>query len=399
MSLQEEIKIFKKGISEIISEGDLRTRLKEARRENRPLRIKYGVDPSAPDIHLGHTVPLHKLSQLQDLGHQIIFVIGDFTAQIGDPSGTLKKRKQLSEKEVRQNARTYCSQIFRILDEQRTEVVFNSEWFNKMHLKDFLRLSSYSTVAQTLARADFKERFDKNIDISIMEFFYPLLQAYDSVVLDSDLEIGGTDQKFNLLLARELQRDYGKRSQIIITLPLLVGTDGVRKMSKSFNNTIGINEPANQIYGKLMSLSDEVATEYLNIFASLLNWEFSFSEINSKEKKSELAKRFVSQYYNKKVAEEVAQEFELIFKQKRAPVDIPCVEVPPEETKQKKIWIVRLLQLTNLANSGGEARRLIKGGAVFIDNHRCEDTDLEISKKEGILKVGRRFCRYKMRYC
>jgi len=316
MNLQEEIKIFKKGISEIISEGDLRTRLKEARRENRPLRIKYGVDPSAPDIHLGHTVPLHKLSQLQDLGHQIIFVIGDFTAQIGDPSGALKKRKQLSEKEVRQNARTYCSQIFRILDEQRTKVVFNSEWFNKMHLKDFLRLSSYSTVAQTLARADFKERFDKNIDISIMEFFYPLLQAYDSVVLDSDLEIGGTDQKFNLLLARELQRDYGKRSQIIITLPLLVGTDGVRKMSKSFNNTIGINEPANQIYGKLMSLSDEVATEYLNIFASLLGWEFPFSEINSKEKKSELAKRFVSQYYNKKIAEEVAQEFELIFKQK-----------------------------------------------------------------------------------
>ncbi len=396
MNLQQEIKIFKQGIGELISEADLRARLKEARRKDRPLRIKYGVDPSAPDIHLGHTVPLRKLSQLQDLGHQIIFVIGDFTAQIGDPSGALKKRRWLSEEEVKQNARTYCNQILKILDKKKTEIVFNSRWFSKMCLKDFLRLSSYSTVAQTLARADFKERFDKNIDISITEFFYPLLQGYDSVVLNSDVEIGGTDQKFNLLLGRELQRNYGQKPQIIITLPLLVGTDGICKMSKSFNNTIGINEPAKEIYGKLMSLSDEVATEYLNIFASLLNWKFSFSKINSKQKKTELAKKIVKQYYNEKITDEVAQEFELVFRQKKTPAKIPCFEIPTKKTKQKKIWIVQLLQLTKLASSGGEARRLIKGGAVFIDNHRCKDTDLEISEKEGILKVGRKFCRYKI---
>lgn len=396
MAVQQEIKIFKQGIAELISEADLLSRLKEARKKNRPLRIKYGVDPSAPDIHLGHTVPLHKLSQLQDLGHQIIFVIGDFTAQIGDPSGALKKRRQLSEKEVKQNAQTYCGQIFRILDEQKTEVVFNSEWFSKMSLQDLLRLSSYSTVAQMLARADFKERFDKKIDISITEFFYPLLQGYDSVVLNSDVEIGGTDQKFNLLLGRELQRNYEQRPQIILTLPLLVGTDGIRKMSKSFNNTISINESAKEIYGKLMSLSDETATMYLNIFASLLDWKFSFSKINSKQKKSALAKKIVEQYYNEKIAKKTSQEFEFVFKQKKTPTKIPCFEISSEETKGGKIWVVKLLQLTKMASSGGEARRLIKGGAVFIDNHRCKDTDLELSEKEGILKVGRKFCRYKI---
>lgn len=396
MIIQQEIKIFKQGISELISETDLLFRLKESRKKNTPLRIKYGVDPSAADIHLGHSILLSKLSQLQELGHQIIFVIGDFTARIGDPSGVLKKRKQLSGEEVRQNAQTYCSQIFKILDKKKTEVVFNSKWFDKMRLKDFLRLSSYSTVAQTLARADFKERFDKNIDISITEFFYPLLQGYDSVVLNSDIEIGGTDQKFNLLLGRELQRNYGQEPQAIITLPLLVGTDGLRKMSKSFDNAIGVNESAEEIYGSLMSLSDETATLYLNIFAPLLNWELYFSKIDSKQKKSVLAKKIVEQYYNKKTVEKISQEFESIFKQKKTPVEIPYFEIQSKETKKGKIWIVKLLQLTKMASSGGEARRLIKGDAVFINNHRCKDVDAEFSECEGILKVGRKFCRYKI---
>ncbi|RKY39124.1 MAG: tyrosine--tRNA ligase [Candidatus Omnitrophota bacterium] len=394
MNLQQEIEIFKKGIAELISEQELLSRLKKRREEGKPLRVKYGVDPSAPDIHLGHTISLYKLKQLQEIGHQVIFVIGDFTAQIGDPTGILKKRKRLSEKEVKENASTYCQQVFKVLDEKKTEVVFNSKWLNKMSLGDLLSLCAHSTVAQMLARADFRERFEKNIDINIMEFLYPLLQGYDSVILHTDIEIGGTDQRFNLLLARELQRDYGQEPQIVITLPLLVGTDGKQKMSKSFNNAIGINEPPREIYGKIMSLSDETASEYLRIFTPLLDWKFSFSRIDSKQKKSELAKKFVQYFYDEESAQQSAEEFERVFRERKMPKDIPSVEIPRQEIKKGKIWLVRLLQITNLAVSRSEARRLIKAGAVFVDDMRYTDVNKEIEKEKGVVKVGRRFCRY-----
>ncbi len=381
IDINKQLEVIKRGAVEIISEEELRKKLEESLSEKRPLRIKAGFDPTAPDIHLGHTVLLRKMRQFQDLGHQVVFLIGDFTGMIGDPSGQDKVRKRLTEEEVKENAATYKKQVFKILDAKKTEVVFNSAWFKKMGSGEILNLASYVTLAQILARQDFNQRYARGKDISLLEFFYPLLQAYDSVQLKADIEIGGVDQKFNLLLGREIQKDFSQTPQVIIMLPLLEGTDGAQKMSKSYGNYIGINEPANEMFGKIMSISDELMWKYYQ-FLTDEDLE-AIKKMHPKVAKLRLAENIIAQYHSKKDASLARQEFERVFSQKELPESVPEYKTGGTKT------IIAILLSSGLVKSGNEARRLIKQGAVFFDNSPVGQENF-IPQKSGILKVGTR---------
>jgi tyrosyl-tRNA synthetase len=376
----KDLEIISRGTVEVISPEELEEKLKR----RKPLRVKFGADPTAPDIHLGHTVVLEKLKQFQDLGHQIVFIIGDFTARIGDPSERSDARKPISTEIIKDNAKTYQKQVFKILDKEKTEVVFNSKWFDKMALSDVLELSSHSTVAQMLARADFKERFKREIDISILEFIYPLLQAYDSIQVKADVEIGGTDQKFNLLMGRQLQRDFNQEPQVIITMPLLEGTDGSRKMSKSYGNYIGITEPPAEMFGKIMSISDDLMLRYYELLTEE-NLE-QVKKMHPRQAKAKLAKEIVQRYYGETEARRAEEEFEKVFVKKEFPGEIKEIKI-----SEKKIWVVDLLLKSGLATSKNEAKRLISQGSVKINQKKIKnyDTDLPMDR-EYIVQVGRR---------
>jgi len=382
LDIKKQIEVIKRGTVEIISEEELAVKLEKSLKEKKPLNIKAGFDPTASDLHLGHTVLLRKLRQFQDLGHNVYFLIGDFTATIGDPSGQDKMRKRLTKDEVKKNALTYKQQVFKILDTKKTKVVFNSSWFGKMSSGEILDLASHSTLAQILARQDFNQRYSQGKDISLLELFYPLLQAYDSVYLNADVEIGGTDQRFNLLLGRELQKDFGQPPQVIIMLPLLEGLDGVQKMSKSLGNYVGITEPAGQMFGKIMSINDELMFKYY----TLLTEEDleAVKKMHPMQAKLRLAEIITSQYWGKSEAKKAREDFELIFSKKEIPQ-----ELPEYKAKQKPIKLIDLLVEAKLVSSRNEGRRLLSQGAITLDGKKLSEPEFLI-EKEAILKVGKR---------
>lgn len=388
-NIEEQLTIIKRGAVEIIPEDELIAKLKE----ERPLRVKWGADPSAPDIHLGHSVILHKLRQFQDLGHKVIFIIGDFTARIGDPTGKSETRKSLTPEEVRQNAKTYQEQVFKILDKNATEVVYNHDWLSKLSLEDIFGLAAKYTVARMLERDDFMNRFEKERPISIHEFLYPLVQGYDSVEVGADIEVGGTDQKFNMLVGRELQRDYKGRAQVaptrpqvIVTLPLLAGTDGVQKMSKSLNNYIGITEPPADIFGKVMSISDELMLRYYELLTDRPLAEIKV--MHPKEAKEQLAEILVARFYGAKEAAAAKQEFASVFAQGNLPQEIAEVKI-----KRPEIGAVDLIVAAGSAASKSEARRLIGQNGVKLGDNLLSDEKqlLKLEEINGqVLQVGKR---------
>ncbi len=395
MDIDKQVKEITRGVVDIVSREELVDRLKKSR----PLRIKTGFDPTAPDIHLGHTVLLRKMKQFQDAGHRVIFLIGDFTGMIGDPSGRSTIRRPMTREQVLENARTYQQQIFKVLDPDRTEIRFNSEWMSKMNITEFIRLASTQTVARMLERDDFKTRFADRKPIGIHEFMYPLVQGYDSVALNADVELGGTDQVFNLLMAREIQKAYGQDPQVIITLPLLEGLDGVQKMSKSYNNYIGINDKPSEMFGKLMSISDELMWRYYELLSSkkleeinLMKTRVENGQLHPMEVKMELASELVESFHGKADAIRARQEFEQVFRARSLPDDMPEVSL-----RLDKPWICTVLKDSHLTTSTSEAKRMIRQGAVRLDGERIKDEDMILPSGTYIIKVGRRrFARVKI---
>jgi len=393
--INEQMDLIKRGASEIIQEEELVQKLQKSIKEKKPLNIKLGCDPSRPDLHIGHSVVLRKLAQFQSLGHQAILIIGDFTGMIGDPTGRNATRPALTLDEARENGKSYFEQASRILDKEKTKIVYNSEWLSKMSFEDVIKLSSKYTVARMLERDDFTKRFKSGIAISIHEFLYPLAQAMDSVAIKSDVELGGTDQKFNLLVGRDIQREFEIDPQVIITMPLLVGTDGVEKMSKSYNNYIGISESAKDIFGKALSISDdliytyfELATDVPNSRLQEIKKTLENPETNPRNIKRELAKALVKMYHDQKAADQAEEEFDRIFIKKEIPDDIPEYSF---ESGKKDIGIVDLIVQVKFASSKSEARRLVSQGGVSINGDKIDDINKIIALgKEQILKVGKR---------
>lgn len=389
-SIEKMFEVIKRGASELISEAELLARLSK----KEPLRIKLGFDPTAPDIHLGHTVILNKLRQFQEYGHTILFLIGDFTAMIGDPTGKNVTRKPLTRQEVMANARTYEAQAFKILDPQLTQVMFNSEWMRDFKAADLIHLAATHTVARMLERDDFNKRFAAKQPIAIHEFLYPLLQGYDSVAMRADIELGGTDQKFNLLMGRELQRHFGQPPQCILTMPLLEGLDGIQKMSKSLGNFVGVTESPDEMFGKLMSISDELMWRYYELLS--FKSEKQVNELrkavqtgkNPRDVKIILAEEIVARFHSSKQAQEAIKRFEERFKQHVLPTDLTEQNV---STKQGSLGIAYLLQQAGLVTSTSEAFRMIKQKAVRIDGERIEDSKLEVPVGEShVYQVGKR---------
>lgn len=391
-SVEEQLQIVKRGIAEILPEPLLVEKLRRSVATNTPLRIKLGLDPTAPDIHLGHTVVLRKLKQFQDLGHKIIIVIGDFTGRIGDPSGRNETRKQLTEEQVFANARTYQDQIFRVLDQDKTEVVFNSSWLSPLNFADVVKLAAKYTVARMLEREDFHNRFKECRPISIHEFFYPLMQGYDSVALHADIEFGGTDQKFNLLMGRHLQEEYGQEPQVAITMPILEGLDGVSKMSKSLGNYIGIDEAPTEIYGKAMSIPDALMLRYYELVTDITNedllkiqQDLNTDKLHPRDAKMQLAFTLVRLYHGTSAAEQAQAEFIRVFQKHDLPETIMEVMVD-----KAPIWLPKLMVQLELASSNGEAKRSIQQGAVKIDGQKVV-SDIELSPEVGmVIQVGKR---------
>ena len=371
MTIDEQLAYLRKGTVEIIREEDLRAKLEKSARTGVPLRVKLGADPTAPDIHLGHTVVIRKLRAFQDLGHTVIFLIGDFTGMIGDPSGKNTTRPQLTREEIEANAETYKAQIFKLLDPDKTEIRFNSEWMDKLGAQGFVRLASHVTVKQILERDDFAKRLTEERPISLHELLYPLTQGYDSVALEADVELGGTDQKFNLLVGRNMQREYQQEAQVCVIMPLLEGTDGVQKMSKSLNNYIGINEAPSEMFGKVMSISDQLMWRYFELLTNLSVDEISAmrssadaGERNPRDIKVELAKRIITDFHSAEDALAAEDEFNRMFREKQAPSEIEERSFPVGDGR----WALsRMLVETGLAASKGEARRLIEQGGVYMD--------------------------------
>jgi tyrosyl-tRNA synthetase len=389
MTIDEQLSYLGKGTVEVIREAELREKLEKSAKTGKPLRIKLGADPTAPDIHLGHTVVIRKLRAFQELGHIAIFLIGDFTGMIGDPSERSATRKQLTRDEINANAETYKQQIFKLLDPEKSVIDFNSRWMDTFGAADFLRLASHVTVRQILERDDFQQRMDKNLPLALHEVMYPLVMAYDSVALEADVELGGTDQKFNLLLGRNLQREYGQESQVAMTMPLLEGTDGVQKMSKSLGNYIGINEPPQEIFGKVMSITDDLMWRYYELCTDLTPAQIAVlktSERNPRDIKVDLAKKIVADFYSDAAGREAEEQFNLMFRSKQAP------EVIEERTLSTGSWkLSRLLVELDLAPSMAEARRLIQQGGVYVDGERSAEQDLNLSpKRTFLLQVGKR---------
>ncbi len=377
---------------DLVSMEELREKVAGAASEGRPLRIKYGADPSAPDIHLGHVVALNKLREFQDLGHTVVFIIGDFTAMIGDPSGRSKTRPQLSREQVLENAASYQDQVFKVLDRERTEMRFNAEWFSPMQFEDVIRLSAHVTVAQMLQRDDFAKRYGENQAISLVEFLYPLVQAYDSVKVEADLELGGTDQLFNLLLGRELQKVHGQTPQVVLTLPLLEGLDGVQKMSKSLNNYVGVTDAPGDMFGKVMSVSDELMWRYFSLVLCLDEAEMAeLKQRHPREAKDVLARRVVERFCDAASAEAASAEFGRIFSERRNPTDIPEIVIGTDEAPEGRVGLLKLLTRARLAASNGEARRLVQQGGVRIDDEKVADPRAVVVVQDGmILRAGKR---------
>jgi len=398
LEVERQWDIVRRGAVEIVPEDELRQKLIDAVAEGRPLKIKLGLDPSAPDIHIGHTVVLHKLRQFQELGHKVYLLIGDFTGRIGDPTGKSETRKQLSEEDVQRNARTYREQIFKILDPDKTEIVFNSEWLAPMSFADVVKLAAHITVARLLERDDFTKRYQSGQPISLHEFFYPLMQGYDSVALESDVELGGTDQKFNLLMGRHLQKEFGKPAQAVIMMPLLEGLDGVQKMSKSLGNYIGVSEEPNEIYGKAMSIPDELMLKYYELATDISNEELAAlrtgladGSVHPRDAKMRLARTLVRMYHGEEAAEAAERHFRTVFQQRELPEDIPEVPLSRDVLEQGKIRLIKLLVELGLQSSNGEARRSIEQGAVRVNERRINDIQAEVEVADGdIVQVGKR---------
>jgi len=385
-----ELALLLRGVEEIVPKEEFHKKLDE----KRPLRVKLGFDPTAPDLHLGHTVILNKLKLFQDLGHQVIFLIGDFTGLVGDPSGVNETRPVLTEKEIKENAKTYERQVFKILDKKKTEIRFNSEWMNQFSPEDFIRLSSVQTVARMLERDDFSKRYSAQKPISIHEFLYPLLQGYDSVALDADIELGGTDQKFNLLLGREVQKFYGKDPQVAFTLPLLEGLDGVKKMSKSLDNYIAIEDNADEMFGKIMSISDDLMWRYFELLS--FRDEEEITELKKSQKEGSnprdikflLAEEIVNRFHGEGSGNSAKEEFQSRFQKGNNPSDIKEITINLEE---KSITLAKVLKEAKMVPSTSEALRLIKQGAVRIEGEKVLDSKHEINLNSSLLyQVGKR---------
>ena len=397
MTIAEQLSYLAKGTVEVIREGELRAKLEKSAATGKPLRIKLGADPTAPDIHLGHTVVLRKLRAFQELGHTAIFLIGDFTGMIGDPSGKSATRPQLTREEIDANAETYKTQIFKLLDPEKTVIEFNSHWMDTLGSAGFLRLSSHVTVRQILERDDFQQRLEANRPLALHEVMYPLVMAYDSVALEADVELGGTDQKFNLLMGRNLQREYGQESQVALITPLLEGTDGVQKMSKSLGNYIGIDEPPQEIFGKVMSISDDLMWRYYELCTDLSVPEIAAlreGTRNPRDVKVDLAKRIVADFHSEAKARKAEDEFNAMFRNKQAPEDVE------ERALAAGVWkLPKLLVELQLAPSMAEARRLIEQGGVYVDGERRTQSDFEMNlnpDQSFLIQVGkRRFVRVK----
>ena len=404
-TVKEQLDILTRRVVDLVSREELQKKLEQSVQTGKPLRVKYGADPSAPDIHLGHVVGLNKLREFQDLGHTVIFLVGDFTGMIGDPSGRSQTRKPLSRDEVERNAKTYQEQVFKILDPARTEVRFNSEWCAAMRFEDVIRLAAQVTVAQMLARDDFAKRYQQEQPISLVEFLYPLIQAYDSVVLKADVEVGGTDQLFNLLLGRELQKAVGQEPQIAMTLPLLEGLDGVNKMSKSLGNYVGVNESPREMFGKMMSMSDDLMWRYYSLVLCLpddereaLQRDVQMGRRHPREVKDELAQRVVAKFYGQDVARSASEEFRRVFSQKELPDEMPEVRLTAADLTSGTIEVIGLLVKAGLASSRSEARRLIEQGAVRIGTKRVSDPKARWQAADGtVVRSGKRgFARVKL---
>lgn len=393
---EEQLKQLKKGAAEIVSEGELLSKLKKSHKDNKPLRIKLGADPSRPDLHIGHTVIINKLRQFQQLGHTAIFLIGDFTAMIGDPSGRNEARPPLSEEQIKANAETYAKQIFKILDPAKTEIAYNSHWMMKFTSADFIRLASQYTVARMLERDDFTKRYKAETPIYIHELLYPLVQGYDSVALKADVELGGTDQKFNLLVGRELQRGSSQEPQCILTMPILEGLDGVQKMSKSLDNYIAIEDTPRDMFGKTMRVSDELMIRYYELLTDMtvegigaLKADLASGKKHPRAAKVELAQTLVSRFYGEEAGRKAVEEFDRIFVNKGLPDEIPLKEIPAGAG----IGVCKLMVDLGLATSNGEARRLIEGKAVERDSEKVGDPHAKFDLKKGesfIIKAGKK---------
>jgi len=399
MEIEQEIEIIKRGAVDLISENELRDKLKKAKSENRPLRIKLGLDPTAPDLHLGHTVVLQKLKQFQELGHTAIFLIGDFTGMIGDPTGRIEARPPLTKEELLHNAETYKEQVFKILDPDKTEIRFNSEWMETMTAADMIRLCAKYTMARIMEREDFKNRYTNNLPISIHEFLYPLVQGYDSVALRADVELGGHDQIFNLFVGRELQKSYGQESQVIVTVPLLEGTDGINKMSKSYGNYVGIDESPDIMFGKLMSISDELMLKYYVLLSDItmdefkvLNEDLKTGKVHPRDAKVSFAKEMIKRFHGSTEAETAYMNFEKIHKEKEIPDDIEVVKLKKENDT---IWIPKLLFEMGMVASTSEGKRMIGQGGVALTDAgsmtKITSESMSADKIDGeIFKVGKR---------
>jgi tyrosyl-tRNA synthetase len=399
--VDEQLAYIKKGSAEIIRENELRSKLEKSRATGKPLRVKLGMDPTAPDLHLGHTVVLRKLKHFQDLGHTVIFLIGDFTGMIGDPTGRSATRPPLSREQIEQNAETYKAQVFKILDPQKTVIDFNRRWFSKFTADDFIRLAAKYTVSQMLEREDFHKRFLEEKPIAVHELLYPLAQGYDSVALEADVELGGTDQKFNLLVGRELQRAYGQEPQVVLTTPILEGLDGVQKMSKSLGNAIGIHEPPLEMYGKIMSVSDEIMWRYYELLTdvSMSEIEKMKRESHPMQAKKELARRIVADFHSADAAVKAGEDWAKQFQKGEVPQDLEEVSVGVEEVggsidagSRALLRLDRLLVKCGLAASATDAARKLKQGSVRIENQVTNDPRIELTPpppKRLALRVGK----------
>lgn len=395
MSVAEQLEVIRRGAVEILLEKELREKLEKSLKSGSPLKVKAGFDPTAPDLHLGHTVLLQKLRQFQKLGHEVYFLIGDFTGMIGDPTGKTETRKALTREDVLKNAETYKEQVFKILDPQKTKVVFNSEWLAKLMASDLIALASKYTVARMLEREDFSKRFGNQLPISIHEFLYPLIQGYDSVALKADIEIGGTDQKFNLLVGRELQREWHQEPQVVITMPLLEGLDGVNKMSKSLGNYIGINEPPDEIFGKIMSISDELMLRYYELLSDMplseleeLKTGIKEGRVHPMEAKKSLGREIVSRYHGPALGDAAVENFVRRFRENQVPEDMESYSLVTEDGS---ILLCKALAEAGLVKSNGEGRRAIKQGGVKVNSHKISDENYELTRgNQFVIQVGKR---------
>ncbi len=391
-SVEEQLKIIKKGTLDIINEEELIKKLEKSINNNKPLKIKLGLDPSAPDIHLGHTVILRKLKQLQDLGHEIIIIIGDFTGKIGDPTGKSKMRKSLSDEEVLQNAKTYEEQVFKILDKEKTTIKFNSEWLSKLTFEDVLQLTQYTTVARMLEREDFRLRFENQRPIYLNEFFYPLMQAFDSTAIEADIEFGGTDQRFNLLSGRTLQKEIGKEPQVVIMMPLIEGLDGKNKMSKTLGNYIGIYESAKSKYQKVMEIPDELIVKYYTLLTDVsdekikeVKSKLKDENINPRDIKMDLAREIVSLYHTAEEVDQAEERFKMIFQMGQKPKDIDTINAEKENFD-----LIQIVVDKGLVSSKSEFRRLLAQGGVKINDKKITKEEFLPKEGEFVVQIGKK---------